>query len=430
MSKTVDEMIDEANARVIEKIVNAETVLVDINKAVKVIPGMKEDMLLHAGPPIEWKRMCGPMKGAALGALVYEGLARDVEEAARLVEQGRIRFSTTHEHDAVAPMAGIISPSMPVFVVKNKTFGNTAFSNLNEGVGQVKTLRFGANNTEVVERLRWMEKALMPALKAAIKALGEINLKRMIAEALRRGDECHNRNKSATAIFFKTITPPLVRSNIERETLARVLDFIGGNDHFFLNLSMASSKATMDPAQGINYSTVVTAITTNGVELGIRVSGLGNRWFTAPAPVQSSGKIFQGFRLEDANPVVGDSYISEPAGIGGFAMAASPAIAEFVGGSPSFGVQSTKQMYRITVAKHRDYRIPYLDYEGTPLGIDIRKVLRTGITPVINTGLAHRSPGIGQVGAGIVYPPLECFEKAVAEARRRWGLPDTWPCNR
>jgi hypothetical protein len=383
---------------------------------------MKENMFLHSGPPIAWSQMCGPTRGAAIGAMIYEHHAESEEEALQRLNNGEIDFSSTQDHHSVSPMAGIVSPSMPVYVVKNKTFGNEAYCPINEGVGQVKTLRFGAKDKEVIDRLHWIEDKLGPALDQACKTFNEIDLKSITAEALRRGDECHNRNKSATAIFFKTITPRLLRSDLDKESIAAILDFVGSNDHFFLNLSMAACKATMEPAHGIGFSTVVTAMTTNGVNFGVRISGLGDEWFIAPAPSQARGRLFEGYSKDDANPILGDSYISEPAGIGAFAMAASPAISEFVGSTPVFGIQVTKRMYRITLARHTDYKIPYLGYQGTPTGICLAKIMRTGVVPILNTGLAHRKPGIGQVGAGIAVPPMACFKGAAKRFRERYGI--------
>ena len=410
--KGFEKIVKSANEDAVNKIVQSHPVLVGIQKAIDVIPGMRENLFLHSGPPIEWKRMCGPVRGAVLGAVVYESLAGSLEEAEMVVDSGKIAFSPTHHHDCVAPMAGIISPSMPVYVVKNRTFNNVAYSNVNEGVGKVKTLRFGANNEEVISRLKWIEHTLAPALKSALEISGEIDLRSIIAESLRRGDECHNRNKAATSSFLQQIINPLLETDLEKSSIASIVEFINGNPHFFLNLSMASSKATMDAARNIEYSTIVTIMATNGVDFGIQVSGLANEWFTAPAPKQARGKIFDEYSSDDANPVFGDSYISEPAGIDAFAMAASPAIAEFVGGTPSYGVKMTKQMAKICVARHEFYKIPYLDYIGTPVGIDIRRVLKTGIVPVVNTGLGHKNPGVGQVGAGIAYAPMLCFKKA------------------
>jgi len=404
--------IDAANKIVVERILDSNPLLVDVNPAIDAIPGMRKNLLLCAGPPISWNQMCEPVKAAILGAIVYEELAENLEEAEQLVHNGEVAFSSTHNHDAVAPMAGIISASMPVFVVKNETYGNWAYSNMNEGVGQTKTLRFGANNKEVINRLNWMREKLGPILKMVVNKSNAINLKEIIAASIRRGDECHNRNKSATGLFFQKAAVALLKSTVEKEDALAVLEFILANPHFFLNMSMAASKATMNAAHGVEYSTVVTAMSTNGIQFGIRISGLGDEWFTAPAPNQDKGKIFQGFTSEDAHPVFGDSYISEPAGIGAFAMAASPAISEFVGGTPEYGLEITRQMSKITLTKHTKYCIPYLNYEGTPTGIDFRKVLNTNIVPVVNTGLAHKKAGIGQIGAGIAHAPKLCFEKA------------------
>jgi len=422
MKKSSAKRLKEANGIAIERMLASRPVLIGVRLAREVIPGMHERLFLHSGPPIEWNRMCGPMRGAIIGAMLYEGLAQSESDATERLDKGEVKFAPTHHHRTVSPMAGIVSPSMPVFLVKNKAFGNEAYCTINEGVGRVKTLRFGANSQEVIERLHWMRETLAPALDQAIRVCGEIDLKRIIAEALRRGDECHNRNKSATAIFFRTITSPLLRTDLDKTAISSILDFVGGNDHFFLNLSMASSKVTMDTAHGVPSSTVVTVMTTNGVEFGIRVSGLGDQWFTAPAPHQMVGKLFEGYSREDANPVFGDSYISEPAGIGAFAMAASPAISEFVGSTPSFGIRLTKRMHKITLARHNEFRIPYLDYEGTPTGICLAKVVRTGIVPVVNTGVAHKKSGIGQIGAGIAKAPMRCFRKAARKFKEEYGI--------
>lgn len=419
--EAIEKKINEANNLCVNRIMESHPILVDIDHAYKVIPKMKKDMLLHGGPPLQvgWKEMIGPMKGAVIGAMMYEGWANSEKKALERIKKGDVRFSSTSNHSAVAPMAGIVSPSMPTYVIKNKTYGNFAFSNLNEGLG--KTLRFGANDKKVIDRLHWIEKVLMPALKAVLKKYGEIDIKELIMAALRRGDECHNRNKTVSLMFLNSIASKLVRLDMDRNDIADIIDFIGGNVHFFLNLSMASSKASLDAAHGIEYSTVVTGLATNGVNFGMRVSGLGDQWFTAHS-ILARGKYFKGFDESCAAPVFGDSYYSEPAGLGGFAMAAAPAIVSFIGGEPDLGIKTTEEMYKITTTEHKYYKIANLGYRGTPLGIDIRKVLRTGILPVINTGIAHKNPGVGQVGAGIIRLPLELFKKAQKAFERKYQI--------
>ena len=415
-----NEIIDQANQKAVERIQNSTPILVDIKPAIDVIPGMKKNLLLCAGPPINWNQMCEPVKAAILGAIVYEDLAGNLKDAEQMVSREEVSFSSTHSHNAVAPMAGVISASMPVFVVKNEYYGNYAYSNMNEGVGQVKTLRFGANNEDVINRLKWMRDELRPLLREVVIESKGIDLKEIIAAAIRRGDECHNRNRCATDIFFQKSAISLLKSGFSKEQILPVLEFMLANPHFFLNMSMASSKVTMNAAQGIEYSTVVTVMSTNGVQFGVRISGLGDEWFSAPAPNQDQGKLFKGYVSQDANPVFGDSYISEPAGIGAFAMAASPAIAEFTGGTPEYGIEITNQMYKITIARHNTYRIPYLNYAGTPTGIDFRKVLDLNILPIVNTGLAHKKAGIGQIGAGTAHAPRLCFEKAAAAFDKKY----------
>jgi hypothetical protein len=402
--------INAANQKAVEKVLNAQPVLVDIGIAGEVIPGMTKKTILHAGPPITWQKMSGPMRGAVMGALIYEGLAGDIKEAEELAASGEITFDPCHHHNAVGPMAGIVSASMPVFIVQNKTEGNYAYCTLNEGLGKV--LRYGAYSPEVIQRLKWMEKVLAPAIKEALEIVGEINLKNLIAQAIQMGDECHNRNKAGTSLFMREIAPGLVQTKNSPETIAEVFKFISGNDHFFLNLSMPACKCTMDAAHGIESSTMVTAMARNGTEFGIRVSGLGDRWFTGPASIVD-GLYFPGYSSKDANPDIGDSVISETAGIGGFAMAAAPAIVKFVGGTAKDAINYTLSMYEITIAENNAFGIPVLEFRGTPTGIDIRKVVETGILPAINTGIAHKEPGVGQVGAGLVKPPVNCFEDAL-----------------
>lgn len=411
--------IERANQEAVQRFLNSQPVLVGIGKALDVIPGMTPKTILHAGPPVTWDRMSGPLKGAIIGALIYEGLAKDENEAIELASSGEITFDSCHHHNAVGPMAGVTSPSMPVFIVENKTYGNKAYCNLNEGLG--KALRFGAYGEDVIKRLKWMEEVLGPALKEALSIVGEIDVKNLQVQALMMGDECHNRNRAGTSLFLRQIAPGLVKSSLPKEDVAKVFEFINGNDHFFLNLSMAACKATADSAKGIKGSTMVYTMARNGTDFGIRVSGLGDRWFTAPAE-KIRGLYFPGFGPEDANPDIGDSVISETIGIGGFAMAAAPAIVQFVGGTVKDAINYTQSMYEITLTENNAYRIPYLDFKGTPTGIDIRKVIETGILPIINTGIAHKNPGIGQVGAGLVNPPMKCFEDALIAFAEEYNI--------
>ena len=413
-----DPAVDEANALAVGRMLAAQPVIVDVRPAHEVIPALRERRLLHAGPPIGWERMCGPMRGAVIGASIYEGWAKDEDEAMQLAESGAIAFEPCHHYNAVGPMAGITSTSMPVFVVEDKTHGNTTYSTLNEGLGKV--LRYGAYAPEVLERLRWMGDVLGPALGRAIRQLGGIDARSTMAQALQMGDECHNRNKAATSLFARQIGPALVETGNSSAETAAVLRFIAGNDHFHLNPSMAAAKAITLAGANVPRSSVVVTMARNGVDFGIRVSGLGDRWFTGPAQY-IQGLYFAGFGPEDANPDIGDSAITETSGVGAFAMAGAPAIVQFIGGTPADALRYTREMYEITVTRNPLFGLPSLDFQGVPTGIDIRQVCRLNMPPVINTGIAHRLAGIGQVGAGIVHPPMQCFEdalKALAEGER------------
>ncbi|MGB8370551.1 MAG: DUF1116 domain-containing protein [Limisphaerales bacterium] len=407
--KALQPAIDAANATVTKVILSGMPHLVGLERAVEVVPGMKEDMLLHAGPPITWQRMCGPMRGAVIGALLYEGKAQTPEEARQLAASGAIKFSPCHEHAAVGPMAGVISASMPVFVLQNEVYGNYAYSTMNEGLGKV--LRYGAYGEAVIQKLKWMENLLYPVLKKAVAKLGKIDLKNLIAQALHMGDEVHNRNRAATSLFYRTIAPVVVRTCEAPGTAAEVLEFINHNDHFFLNLSMAASKVTLDAARGVKRSSIVVVMARNGTDFGVQLSGTGDAWFTGRADVPDA-LFFPGYSRADANPDIGDSAITETNGLGGFAIAAAPAIVQFVGGSSEDALRYTRQMYEITAAENNIYRIPGLNFRGTPTGIDVRKVIERNILPFIDTGVAHKEPGIGQIGAGVLNAPVEPFKKA------------------
>jgi hypothetical protein len=403
-------IIEKANQEALEIIQNGQPTLIGLGIAGEVIPGMAKDLFLHAGPPISWERMSGPLRGGVMAGLMYEGLAETPEEAAEYAASGKLRFDPCHHHDAVGPMAGIVTSKMPVWIIENKTYGNRAYCTLNEGLGKV--LRMGAYGPEVIERLNWMEKTLYPILKETIEIHGPIDLKVMIAQALQMGDEVHNRNKAATSLLIREIASSIIKTSFSDEDKIAVLEFLNSNDHTFLNLSMPAAKATLEPAGKVKHASIVYTMARNGTDFGIRVAALGDRWFTAPAEI-IDGLYFPGFSMEDANPDVGDSCITETLGIGGFSMATAPAIVQFVGGTPKDAIRYTTSMYEITSEESKIYKLPPMNFRGAPTGIDIQKVIETQILPVINTGIAHKEAGVGQVGAGIVHPPMACFEQAL-----------------
>ncbi|HEX4114109.1 MAG TPA: DUF1116 domain-containing protein [Stellaceae bacterium] len=410
--------IAAANRRAYDAYLTSQPVLEGIGVAGNDLPGMTERMILHAGPPIPWQLMCGPMQGAIIGAILFEGWASDPESARTLAASGKIALEPCHHHAAVGPMAGVTSPSMPVWIVRDTSHGQRAYCQLNEGLG--KALRFGANGKDVIDRLRWMASDLAPVLAAALKILGPIDIKPIMAQALHMGDEVHNRNAAATGLLLKKLVPAMLKSDSTRGAVAAAVDFIAGNDHFFLNVSMAACKAMSDAARNVPGSSLVTAMARNGVEFGIRVSGTGDRWFTTPAPVVD-GLYFAGYTIADAAPDLGDSAITETCGLGGFAMAAAPAIVKFVGGTADDARANSERMGHITLGRNSAFTLPTLNFAGTPAGIDIRKVVDTGILPIVNTGIAHKAPGIGQIGAGITQAPLACFTQAVAALAEQFG---------
>jgi hypothetical protein len=412
--------IDQANAAAVNRLMEARPILKGVAIARDIIPDMKDNLFLHAGPPIEWARMSGPLRGALMGAMLFEGLAASDTEAVSMIESGEVEFDSCHHHGAVGPMAGVISASMKVYVVENVEHGNKSFSNLNEGYGKV--LRYGAYSEDVLRKLHWMNDVLGSALADALAQSKGIDLRALIAEALHMGDEGHNRNKAGSLIYLKLISPLIARVVKDDAIESEVLQFLGDNALSVLNPVMAACKAMTDAAHGIEGSTIVTTMARNGTDFGIRVSGLGEKqWFTAPAEIPI-GLFFSGFTQDDANPDIGDSAITETAGIGGFAMATAPAIVTFVGGTPRDAINATLEMYEIAFAESRFFTMPALDFRGTPTGIDLRKVVELGIAPRINTGIAHKNAGVGQVGAGLVRPPLKIFEDALVAFAEKYDL--------
>ena len=412
--------IEEANQRAIDRMVAGDPVLVDVIPAARAIPALKDRMILHAGPPIEWSRMCGPMRGAIMGIAVFEGWADDLAEAASMAAAGEFEFHPNHHFDAVGPMTGMTTISQPLMVVENTTYGNRAYCAINEGLGKV--MRFGGNDAEVLERLCWLRDDFGPSLGRALRHMDGLPLKSLVARGLTMGDEMHQRNVACSGLTLRALSPILAATSNTNEALAKALAFMGDNDQFFLNIAMAMGKSIMDPVRDIEGASVVTAMCRNGTDFGIRVSGTGDTWFTSPVEMPE-GLYFPGFTSDDANPDMGDSTIVETVGLGGFAMAAAPAVAGFVGaGTATEAAATTHAMAEIVHSENPEWTIPSLNYLGVPTGIDVRYVVETGLAPTINTGIAHKDPGVGQVGAGVVRAPLACFEQAVWALADRLGI--------
>ncbi|MCH9049656.1 MAG: DUF1116 domain-containing protein [Proteobacteria bacterium] len=414
------EKIESANQEALRRMLAGDPVLVDVISAFEAIPDLREHMILHAGPPIEWARMCGPMRGAVTGIAVFEGWAPDLEVAADMAAAGEFEFHPNHHFDAVGPMTGMTTMNQPVMVVENRTFENRAFCTINEGLGKV--MRFGGNDVEVLDRLRWLRDTLGPSMGRALREMDGIPLKNLVARGLTMGDEMHQRNVGCSGLTLRAVAPALAKTSSEAGSLVEALSFIGGNDQFFLNIAMVMGKAITDPVSGIEGASVVTAMSRNGADFGIRVSGTGDTWFVAPVEMPE-GLYFPGFTGADANPDMGDSTIIETVGLGGFAMGAAPAVAGFIGaGASSEAANFTRTMSQITVGENPEWTIPAMDYMGVPTGIDIRLVVESGLAPTINTGIAHKDPGVGQIGAGVVRAPMACFEQALVAFAETMGV--------
>lgn len=412
------EKIEAANQKCLEVINRSNPVWVDVIPAREVLPGLGEKMILHAGPPISFEDMCSAQQKGVMGAAVYEGWAETLEEAGELARRGEIQVDPCHHHQAVGSMTGITSPSMPVMMVEDKANNTTGHILVHEGPSRER-LGYGFFSDKVKQNLKWIETVLGPALQQVVRAMGGIPVNPIIAQSLTMGDECHNRPTAGSALLFTKIMPTLCTLDLERESLAQIVEFLAKTEHFFFHLGMAASKATTDACNGVEFSTMVTAMARNGIETGIRVSGIPDKWFTGPAS-KIDGVYFPSYGPEDATNDMGDSAIMETMGLGAFALPASIPMARAVGGSTSDAVNYLRQMEEITLGKHNLYQIPMLDFERTPVGIDIRKVVKTGILPIIDTAIAHKDGG--EIGVGLATPPIECFQKAVKEFSIHYGL--------
>ena len=403
----IKQKIEKANEEAVRRLTSGDPVLVDVAPAGEVIPGMEGMMITHSGPPIEWGRMCGAQQGAIIGMVLYEGWAGGPNEARAMLEKGEIRLEPNHHHDAVGPMAGTISPTAPVWVVENRAFGNRAFCRQVEGRQQ-----FGEFSEDALEGLRRWRDVWAPTLRDALRQMGGLDLNPIIIQALQMGDELHNRHSASSSLFANKMAIAISEADIPKERALPTLHYLAGHNLIFLGLAMACGKAITDPASGIEYSTVVTAMARNGTEFGIRVSGLGDAWFSAPAP-EVDGLFLPGYAVGDAGLDMGDSAIAETVGWGAFTLAGAPGILPLVGGTPEDALEYTREMRKITSSKHPTYRMPALGFAGTSVGIDIRKVVQTNISPIIDTAIAHKDPGYPIIGAGLVRAPIDCFKQAL-----------------
>jgi hypothetical protein len=407
------ERIDTANAEAFRRIVAADPVLIDVAPAAEVIPGMRDRMILHSGPPITWDRMCGAQRGAAIGMCLFEGWAHDAKEAEQMLSSGEIALEPNHHHASVGPMAGTITRNMWVWDVENKAFGNRAYCRQVESFQQ-----FGDYSKNALTHLEKWRDVWAPALRAAVRKMGGVPLKQLIARALLMGDEMHNRVVASSSIFANAVAPVLVDCGLPKEQVVETLYYTGNHPFLFLGIAMAAAKASVDPARGVEGSTIVTAMSRNGTDFGIQVSGLDGEWFTAPAP-RIEGLLLPGSKAEDAGLDMGDSAITETVGWGGFVIGGAPGILNFTGGTAEQALAFSREMHSIAVGTSPDYLIPALNFQGTAVGIDIRKVVQTNVVPVIDTAIAHKEPGHGIIGGGIVRPPMECFTKALTRFRER-----------
>lgn len=412
---SIGQQIMVANKDALDRIINSDPVLIDVQIAKKWIPEMKENWVLHAGPPITWKDMPGSTRGAVIGALLFEGLAKNAEEAERLAGSGEIEFHPNHQMGGVGGMTGIITPSTPLYIIGNKPYQTSAYAGV-----LTDRLIFGGFDAETLRQVQWINSVLAPCLKETINLMGGVHIKSLQAQALHMNDEMHNRSNAATALFIKTVAPYLVEAVDDRKAVAQILRFWDQNPAYFTFIGMGACKATLLAAHNIEYCTIVTTMARNGVDFGIRVSGLGDEWFTGPAS-KINGPTFPGYTSEDAENDIGDSAITETAGVGAFMMAGAPAILRLVGGTVDDAIRYTMSMYEITTGVNPHFTIPSLNFQAGPVGIDIRKVVEKNLVPIIDTAMTHKKAGLGEmIGAGMVIPSIKPFQDALRAFHKKY----------
>jgi hypothetical protein len=406
----IKKKIESANDEALKIILGARPLLVDVASALEVVPGMTANTILHSAPAIEWSRMCGPHRNGIIGAALWEGLAPDPARAEQMIERGDIILAPCHHHDSVGAGAGITSASTPMLVIENDTAGNRAFSCISEG-GGLRLLKWGVYDEGIGKHLTWQAKVLAPILRDAVRASGGIDVKSIISKAVQMGDECHNRTIASTSLFLRALLASLVDVKANESARLDSVRFLEEADQFFLHGIMAAAKSMLMPAVGLEYSTVVTAMARNGVDFGIQVAGLGDRWFIAPAN-DVEGLFFRSeWGYADAAPDLGDSSITETIGLGGFIQPAAPTVQQYVQGNLAQAIANTQEMAQICVGINNDVQIPAMDFAAAPVGIDVRKVVQTGIVPLIDTAITHKQGGL--IGAGQVRAPMACFEQAL-----------------
>ena len=406
--------INQANQQVLATLVGSQPVWVGCDHAINVIPGMTKNTILHAGPPIEWHRMCRPMQNGILGAIIFEELADDITQAEALIQSGEMILAPCHDFSAVGGMTGVTSATTPVAIVRNNKEGNTSFCGLHEGM-QPKGLSWGNYDQETIDNLKWIRDEVSPTLDAGLKLSGGLGMSSLIARSVLMGDEMHGRCVASTSLITRELAPFLIHSGVSKDILKRVLEFLRVTDMFSLHIVMAAAKSMTDSIKNIPNSSVVTTMARNGVDFGIKVSALGDKWFIGPASKINTVYFSPKWNDDVATPDIGDSSVVEVVGLGGLMHAGSPAQGYALGYTYSDSLRKTEDAYAFCAGEHKSWLIPTLDFRGVPLGIDIRKVVKTGITPILDTATAHVDGG--KIGIGEARAPMEAFTAALIAFR-------------
>ncbi|WP_200944627.1 MULTISPECIES: DUF1116 domain-containing protein [unclassified Aureimonas] len=390
-----------ANAIALERIAGARPILSGLERAGSAL-GLAEGQLGHAGPPFcSLDEIPATVFNALAGAVLHEGWAGTLSEAGSLIRNGKIGLKSNHDLGTVSPMAGVVRPSQIVFRVHDGAGSAVTYATLAEA-GR-KVLRFGVYDETVAAGLRWQDEVLAIAIAEAIPE-GGLAILPLLDDAVGLGDDVHQRNIGGMLAFVRSL----------RGLDGAVAEWLLGNPQHFLNYAMAAAKLCLDRAQGIRGSSLVTAISRNGVDCAIRIAGAGGRWFRAPATVPD-GAFFPPFDRKDAQHDLGDSAIMEAYGLGGTVAHAAPELARAMTCDWGEAREAGRDMRRLFVDRNQRITPVLAGRDGIGLGLDARRVVAEARNVRIHTGIAHRDGATGWIGVGVAEAPLACFERAVAE---------------
>ena len=401
--------IDEANEVVMNILLNGQPTWVDVRPALEVIPEFKKNLLLHAGPPIQPQDIVLALRNTLCGAALHEGLAKTFDEAWKMIEKGEILIDSAQDYSCSCGAAMVTSASTPVLVGKDTVFGGEGFSAIHPG-STPRCLRWGYYDDDIEKNLSWFCDIYGPALGEAVRNTGGINMRAIMSRTAGMGDENHVRQTASSFALVLNLIPEVLKLDIpQRDDVIRAL--VDCSEKFYLHVLMAGIMGVLKSAKNIPMSTIMIAMGGNGTEFGLQFCGTGNQWFTVKAPKILGQFLNPTWTEEEMCGYLGDSCVTEIYGLGGLSAISGPAFVRLTGGSFADAKKRTEDARAICLGEHKFAPVPWDDYRGFPVGVDMRKVVATTILPTSHGG-STRLVG-GQGGAGSILIPSECFKQGL-----------------